>query len=174
MKRTLVIISFLVVVGFTAVGQVNANSRTTDQLVSETKDVALPKATPMFDLAKIPSKQVYTFMCELKERKPKLISSACATLGTHVRDIKWTKWDATGAKGTGIYSVQICKPNCAEGTRRETEVRLELSGLIQLDGEYFLNFLEIKYNAEKAKNMPDWAYDDLIWELDDFYRFMNK
>lgn len=176
MKKVILLVSFLALIGvsFIAINQVNAQSPRTNQVSADTKAVALPKATPMFDLAMIPSKHVYTFVCELKERKPALMSNVCATLGTHVRNIKWTKWDATGAKGTGIYSVKICKPDCASGTRKETNVKVELSGLIQLNGEYFLNFLEIKYNPEKSKNMPRWAANDLLWELDDFYRYMNK
>jgi hypothetical protein len=49
--------------------------------------------------------------------------SADATLG----DLRWERWDATGAEGTGTLSVRDCDPTCASGGRDEHPATVRLS-----------------------------------------------
>ena len=131
------------------------------------------KQTSQFDLASIPSEDVYTFECELVSHKPAIVSTSCATLGTHVRNINWTKWEATGAKGTGIFSTQTCDPSCAEGGRIDLKVKVKLDGLIQIEDKFFLTFFEIQYREKMTELFSPYILDNLIWRLDDFYIQMN-
>lgn len=88
-------------------------------------------------------KKVYTFLCELPLRKSDTFTTACADFGEMIRDIKWELWSAEGAKGSGIYSVNDCEPDCASGTRHELPVKVWLVDTTT-DGEfYYLNTLKI-------------------------------
>jgi hypothetical protein len=84
-------------------------------------------------------------------KKPERVTSTCADFGEEVLDIKWTTWDARGAKGTGTHSVNDCLPDCADGTRVTTPVYLWLKGTTSDGKNYYLNDLYI---------VPKAAYDD--------------
>jgi hypothetical protein len=49
--------------------------------------------------------------------------SADATLG----GLRWVRWDATGAEGTGTLSVRDCDPTCASGGRDSHPATVRLS-----------------------------------------------
>lgn len=113
----------------------------------------------------IPSNSVYTFLCELITQKPETLTDTCADFGESVYKIKWKTWGVKGATGTGIYSINDCEPNCAEGTRREVPVQLRLDRVTTDGKRYLLNVLTIiSVNATE----PDGVY--AIWDLSSFYR----
>ena len=91
----------------------------------------------------VEAKDVYTFSCELVLRKPDVFTTACADFGESVHSIKWSMWSAEGAKGTGIYSVNDCEPDCADGTRHEVPVYVWLLNTSTDGKNYFLNTLRI-------------------------------
>ena len=169
MKRN---ISIGVVVLVIVFGALFAQSNSINNSIEELsrKQDRLSNAISLKDIS---SEDVYTFECELASHKPKMVSTSCATLGTHVRNIKWTKWEATGAKGTGIFSTQTCDPSCAEGGRIDLKVKVKLDGLIQLEDKFFLTFFEIQYREKMTELFSPYILNDLIWRLDDFYIQMN-
>jgi hypothetical protein len=89
----------------------------------------------------IDPKDVYTFSCEIIQRKPTAFSTTCADFGIAIFEIKWSTWSAEGAKGSGVYSANDCKPSCAEGTRHEIPVYLWLTDATTDGNNYFLNTL---------------------------------
>lgn len=91
--------------------------------------------------AGVEPKDVYTFSCELVLRKPDIFTTACADFGVSIFDIQWSTWSAEGAKGTGVYSVNDCEPDCADGTRHEVPVYLWLSDASTDGRNYYLNTL---------------------------------
>ena len=115
----------------------------------------------------IASSNVYTFDCETVERKPEVLTTTCADFGIAVFNIKWKVWGATGAFGTGMYSVNQCEPSCAEGKRVETPVSIQLQDLLFDGRKYYLN---------RATITPLDPHQDLLtaqdWDLGDFYRSM--
>jgi hypothetical protein len=42
-------------------------------------------------------------------------------------DLRWTRWDSTGAEATGTLSVRDCDPSCASGGREEHPATVRLS-----------------------------------------------
>ena len=86
---------------------------------------------------------VYTFTCEMPTRKPDVFTTACADFGERVNRVTWDEWNALGASGWGIYGVNDCDPNCAEGTIHEIAVRLWLEEATTDGRNYFLNTLKI-------------------------------
>lgn len=97
--------------------------------------------------SEIDSNDIYTFTCEMIEQKPSISTPNCGDFGEAVFDIKWETWSADGAIGTGIYSLNNCEPNCADGTRLESPAKVRLSGLKTDGSRYFLT--EFSYVAEK-------------------------
>lgn len=108
--------------------------------------------------------KVYTFFCESIVQRPTTLTNTCADFGEAIYGIKWTIWDINGAKGSGKYSINECKPNCAVGIRREFVVSLTLDR-VTFDGQrYFLNFLTIVPEGVGEINLYS------IWDLSSFYR----
>ena len=169
MKRNISIGVVVLVIVFGALfAQSNSINNSIEEL-SRKQD----RLSNSINLEDIPSEDVYTFECELVSHKPKMVSTSCATLGTHVRNIKWTKWEATGAEGTGILSTQTCDPSCAEGGRIDLKVKVKLDGLIQIKNKFFLILFEIKYREKMYDVFPEYIINDLVWRLDEFYFQMN-
>ena len=103
--------------------------------------------TSVIDFSGIDPANVYTCVCEVLEQRPEQQTTYCADFGILVYDMKWDKWDASGATGTGIYSTKICEPSCAEGTRLENPVKVFLSDL-KTDGQkYYL--MKFRYEGEE-------------------------
>ncbi len=86
-------------------------------------DAQTKQESTVIDPATVKPKDLYTFDCESSEQKPTVILQYCADGGAYLYKIKWQKWSPYGSTGTGIYSVNMCEPNCAEGTCVETPVR---------------------------------------------------
>jgi hypothetical protein len=56
--------------------------------------------------------------------RPRTIDVAAdATL----EDVRWERWDDTGAEGAGTLSVRDCDPTCASGGRDEYAATVRLS-----------------------------------------------
>lgn len=45
--------------------------------------------------------------------KPKTVVLSCADANSMGKDLVWSKWAAGGAKATGIFTWNVCKPYCA-------------------------------------------------------------
>ena len=65
--------------------------------------------------------------CTHSQIKPKQIVLACADANAVVLHVKWSSFGAAKAAGTGTYSVNDCKPNCAAGTFKDYPVKLTAS-----------------------------------------------
>ena len=110
--------------------------------------------------------QVYTWDCEYPEQRPEAITFTCADGGMYIDQIDWSRWSSTGAWGTGIYNVNNCDPNCAEGTFLRERVKIQLSRLVQYKGKYFLRTLVIRtFNGE---NLPHGRENFYEWDVMDF------
>jgi hypothetical protein len=59
--------------------------------------------------------------------KPKQITLACADAGVFVYKITWTRWDANGARGSGILVWNTCLPKtCVDGIVQKFAVKVRL------------------------------------------------
>ena len=108
-------------------------------------------------------KQVLTWDCETAEYKPVSITLTCADGGVFVEKIQWVTWSQDGAMGTGIYSENLCEPNCAEGTRVTAPVSLTLSNLTEQSGKYYLRTLDIA--TSDGKDFPWGRAGSFQWDL---------
>lgn len=123
------------------------------------------KLTLVEDVSGISSDDVYTFLCEMIIQKPSESTPNCADFGQAVFEITWDTWSAEGAEGRGKYSINDCDPDCASGTRHETNVEVSLENLYT-DGErYFLR--DFSYRAKKEA-MPGHSRTG-GWDVADFY-----
>ena len=113
------------------------------------------------------SKDVYTFVCEIpKQQKPELIYFACGDGNTGVGKIKWSKWEASGASGTGEYFANDCNPDCADGKFKFTSVKLAIDKAIGVKGKVHLTNLTYESIA------PGGISGD--WDLAEFYLMMEQ
>jgi hypothetical protein len=96
--------------------------------------------------------QILTWDCETAAYKPESITITCADGGIFVEKIRWSTWGEDGATGIGIYSENLCEPNCAEGMRVNAAVKLTLSNLTELNDKYYLRTLDI--TTTDGKDFP--------------------
>jgi hypothetical protein len=96
--------------------------------------------------------QILTWDCETALYKPESITITCADGGIFVEKIQWSTWGEDGATGIGIYSENLCEPNCGEGRRVNTAVKLTLSNLTEQNDKNYLRTLDI--TTSDGKDFP--------------------
>ena len=126
------------------------------------------KPTPTKSYAKVEG--MWTYDCEFPVQRPEQIMLTCADGGIIVTDIKWQIWNTKEAIGSGIYSQNMCDPNCAEGKRVEVPVRLRLSELFEYKGRNVLQSLDIE--AVSGRELPD-GTAGFMWDVAEFAVKMN-
>lgn len=127
-----------------------------------------PEPTPSKHYEKVAG--TWTYDCEFPVQRPETIMLTCADGGMVVSDIKWETWSSNGASGKGIYSQNMCDPNCAEGTRMDVPVEVKLNELIEYKGRTVLKALDIK--AVSGRELPN-GNKELYWDVSEFAIRMN-
>ncbi len=110
--------------------------------------------------------QILTWDCETAVYKPDSITITCADGGIFIEKIQWSTWGQEGARGIGIYSENLCEPNCAEGKRVNASVNLTLSNLTKQNGKYYLRALDII--TTDGKDFPWGRADSFQWDVMEF------
>jgi len=132
----------------------------------QNSELVIPKGEPI-STDGVASKDVYTFVCEIPEQqKPELIYFACADGNTGIGKIEWSAWEATGAQGIGEYFANDCKPDCASGTFKFTNVRLHIDKAIGVKGK--LHLTDLTYESVDAGGVSG------EWNLAEFYLVMDQ
>ena len=134
----------------------------------ESNKTVQDKPTPTKSYTKVEG--IWTYDCEFPVQRPEQIMLTCADGGMIVTDIKWQIWKSEEAIGSGTYSQNMCKPNCAEGMRIEVPVRLRLSELFEYKGRNLLKSLDIK--AVSGRELPD-GTAGFTWDVAEFAVKMN-
>ena len=116
--------------------------------------------------------QVLTWDCETAQYKPESITITCADGGIFVEKIQWSTWSKEGATGMGIYSENLCEPNCAEGERVIAPVKLTLSNLTENKGKVYLRTLDIV--TSDGKDFPWGRADGFQWDVMEFAEMMGE
>jgi hypothetical protein len=115
--------------------------------------------------------QILTWDCETAVYKPESIIITCADGGIFVEKIRWNAWGLEGATGIGIYSENLCQPNCAEGKRVTAPVDITLSNLTEQNDKYYLRTLDI--TTSDGKDFPWGKAGSLQWDVMEFAEMMN-
>ena len=116
-------------------------------------------------------KQILTWDCETATYKPESITITCADGGIYVEKIQWRTWGQEGATGTGIYSENLCEPNCAEGKRVTAPVDITLSNLTEQNGKHYLRTLDI--TTSDGKDFPWGRANSFQWDVMEFVEMMT-
>jgi len=111
----------------------------------------------------IKTTDVLTWDCESAEYKPESITLTCADGGELIRSITWTTWTSKSASGTGIYSINLCNPNCAEGQRLEEPVEVVLSDAEQVSKK--IVYKTLIFTTLSGQNLPQENTKEGRWEL---------
>ena len=118
------------------------------------------------------SEQILTWDCETAVYKPESITITCADGGIFVEKIQWSTWGQEGATGIGIYSENLCEPNCAEGKRVIAPVKLTLSNLTEQNDKYYLRTLDI--TTSDGKDFPWGRTNGFEWDVMEFVDNMKN
>ena len=118
--------------------------------------------------AKLPG--TWTYDCEFPVQRPAEIMLTCADGGMVVTEINWQTWTQSGASGNGIYSENLCEPDCADGSRVEVPVTVILSEPFEYKGRNVLRRLEI--TAETGRELPN-GDSNMSWDVAEFSVRMN-
>ena len=146
-----------------AVNLLNTESRAPEKASVKTTQKPIPSLSP---------EQVLTWDCETSEFKPEIIMIMCADGGIYVENIKWSTWSKDGAIGTGIFSENICNPNCSEGRRVIAPVVLTLTNLTEHKGKYYLRTLDI--NTSNGKDFPWGRANGFQWDVMEFVEMSKQ
>ncbi|MFM9150666.1 MAG: hypothetical protein ACKOPU_00065 [Candidatus Planktophila sp.] len=129
-------------------------------------------AVSVFFFGKAYARDIYTYDCETLEQRPDQLIKYCADAGALIYDITWDTWGYSGATGKGMYSENLCDPNCAEGTRKEVPVDIYLSGVEKIDGVKILRYLSANTrNGEVLPNgdsFTNWDVAEFALSMKDF------
>jgi hypothetical protein len=116
--------------------------------------------------------QILTWDCETAVYKPESITITCADGGIFVEKIQWRSWSQKGASGVGIFSENLCEPNCAEGKRVTAPVNITLSNLTEQNGKYCLRTLDI--SSVDGKDFPWGRANGFEWDVMEFAEMMDS
>jgi hypothetical protein len=114
---------------------------------------------------------VLTWDCEASTYKPESITITCADGGIYVEKIKWNTWSKEAAIGSGIFSENLCEPNCAEGKRVEAMVRLSLSDLTEHRGKFYFRSLDL--STLDGKDFPWGRTNSFHWDVMEIAEIVN-
>jgi hypothetical protein len=73
-------------------------------------------------------------------RPRRLETSSDATL----QDLRWTRWDAAGARGSGRLRILDCSPSCAAGRPRVIAAAVRLSAVRECGGRFYFDAAEVR------------------------------
>ena len=114
------------------------------------------------DIEMINPENVFTAECGYIDQKPEAVTLTCADGGISVQDIKWDIWRASGASGTGVYTVNQCDPDCVTGKWIEAPVEVRLSRLMTDGSKFYLTSFSAYSLDGKVLDMG-WTYP---WEFE--------
>lgn len=120
----------------------------------------------------ITPEQVLTWDCETAQYKPESITITCADGGVFVEKIQWSTWSKEGATGTGIYTENLCEPNCAEGKRVTAPVKLTLSNVTEYKGKFYLRTIDI--STQNGKDFPWGRANSFQWDVMEFVEMREE
>lgn len=86
--------------------------------------------------------------------RPTAIVISCADAGLGVQHLTWSSWTASSATGEGSLWLNLCKPDCADGTLAYYPVKAALSHVKDsTDGPWF-GVLTITFEGTRPGSLP--------------------
>ena len=121
------------------------------------------------EIEMINPENVFTAECGYIDQKPEAVTLTCADGGISVQDIKWDIWRASGASGTGVYTVNQCDPDCVTGKWIEAPVEVRLSRLMTDGSKFYLTSFSAYSLDGKVLDMGwtfPWEFERIILKED--------
>jgi hypothetical protein len=75
-----------------------------------------------------------TDTCTRVRMRPEAIVFACGDGNFYVDQLQWRSWHTWRAAGRGVFHINDCKPDCADGTFHVRRGRIRLASRIRCDG----------------------------------------
>ena len=94
--------------------------------------------------------------------RPSAIQISCADGGIMVSEIRWSRWDANGAKGQGNLVVNSCiykgGPSCVEGQTMSYPAALSLTRAASGEGITALTELRLRFSDQGPAGLGSGTY----------------
>ena len=94
--------------------------------------------------------------------RPTAIQISCVDGGIMVSEIRWSRWDANGAKGQGNLVVNSCiykgGPSCVEGETMSYPAALSLTRAASGEGITALTDLKLRFNDQGPAGLRTGSY----------------
>lgn len=94
--------------------------------------------------------------------RPSAIQISCADGGIMVSEIRWSRWDANGAKGEGNLVVNSCiykgGPSCVEGQTMSYPAALSLTRPASGEGITALTELKLRFSDQGPAGLRTGTY----------------
>ena len=71
-----------------------------------------------------------------------------------IEDVRWERWDASGAEGAGTLSVRDCDPTCASGDRDESPATVRLSAPRPCGRSTYFDRARVELDGARAGGDP--------------------
>lgn|SRR5487761_2662235 len=107
---------------------------------------------------------VYVYNCGIVDYKPDSMTPYCADANAGVGNLDWNSWGAKGARGTGLYGINLCTPTCADGKWKFADVNVTLSKSVKAQGKTILSRIDIV--TTDHNDLPQADSDSMGWDLE--------
>lgn len=107
---------------------------------------------------------VYVYNCGIVDYKPQSMTPFCADAVAGIGNLEWDSWGPKGAKGTGLYGVNMCEPTCADGKWKFADVNVALTKTVKANGKPILTRMDIV--AKNKENLPRSNSPTFGWDLE--------
>jgi hypothetical protein len=68
-----------------------------------------------------------------------------------VRQLRWTRWDAAGARGSGRLRILDCSPTCAAGRPRVVAATVTLSAVRECGGRFYFDAAAVRVDPARGE-----------------------
>jgi hypothetical protein len=87
--------------------------------------------------------------CNRSQSKPKTVVLTCGDANTALKNVSWSSFGASTAKGTGTFVTNTCEPNCAAGKNVSYPVSVVATGSKKCKGGAVYSKLSLTFTGSK-------------------------
>jgi len=69
-----------------------------------------------------------------------------------IEGVEWDDWGSDTTAGEGDFRLLVCEPNCAEGETESVAARIELSEVVECEGQRY--YSEAELTADDLRRSP--------------------
>lgn len=123
-----------------------------------TRTITSRPSPSSLDAAGLAARAEVTYLVECVEdqlvQRPKTFTLTCADANQFLDRLQWADWGADTARATGVVTVNLCEPSCAQGKEASYPVRVTASGLVEGEASATYRTLTVTATGERPQGTP--------------------